>query len=189
MLDLYSTALTAALVTSLSTAAWANPHSVQYPTSHTLIAMDGIPVDVPPPRRGQVQTDAPPPEHPNPSISQPAPEPTANVAPNDNANANVNANASGNGNANGNANETPPPPKKERMVPGGAVNVPTANLPPPGGTAGNASPQTSGVPERRAPEHSPTPPGYPFGSPQGSYAPAGPSPSGPTPGYKSYPQQ
>src|SRR5947209_4895922 len=171
---LYSTALAGALVTG-SAAAWANPQSIQYPTSHTLIALQGIPVDVPPPGRGAVQTDATTPDHPNPSITQPAPDENANV----NANVNENANA--------NANEpapAPEPKKKERLVPGGASGVQTPNLPPPGGTAGNASPQTSGVPERRGPQNGPTPPGYPFGPPTGSYAPAGPSPSGPTPGFK-----
>src|SRR5690242_7968179 len=79
--DLYSWLAAAAFVTG-ACVAHANPQSLQYPTSHTEIALQGIPVDVPSSRRGQVKTDAdqneaPPPrqDHQNPTITQPTPPP------------------------------------------------------------------------------------------------------------------
>jgi hypothetical protein len=180
--DLYSWLAAAAFVTGVGVA-HANPQSLQYPTSHTEIALQGIPVDVPSSRRGQVKTDAdqneaPPPrqDHQNPTITQPTPPP---------ADQNV---------QNAPTQETPPaeppPPQKKKpdLVPGGTTATPPPNVPPPGGTAGNATPSSNGFPERQTPEHSPTPPGFPNGMPTGSYAPAGPSPSGPSSGFQSYPQ-
>jgi hypothetical protein len=66
--------------------------------------------------------------------------------------------------------------------------VPSSNQPPPTGLSGTASPPTNAMPSRRPSPGSPTPPGFPFGPPTGSYAPAGPAVSGPTPGFKSFPQ-
>jgi hypothetical protein len=55
----------------------------------------------------------------------------------------------------------------------------------PAGTAnGSTTPLTNDTGQVQNPPHSPTPPGFPFGAPGGSYAPAGPSASGPTPGFR-----
>jgi hypothetical protein len=55
----------------------------------------------------------------------------------------------------------------------------------PAGTAnGSTTPLTNDTGQVQNPPASPTPPGFPFGAPGGSYAPAGPSASGPTPGFR-----
>lgn len=59
-----------------------------------------------------------------------------------------------------------------------------SRLAPAGTTNGSSTPLTNDTSQIQNPPHSPTPPGFPFGAPGGSYAPAGPSASGPTPGFR-----
>lgn len=90
--------------------------------------------------------------------------------------------------------ERPPqrPPASQRAPGGVTLDVsPRATgqsrLAPAGTANGSSTPLTNSTNQITNPPRSPTPPGFPFGAPGGSYAPAGPSASGPTPGFRSHP--
>ncbi len=60
-------------------------------------------------------------------------------------------------------------------------------LAPAGTTNGSEASQVNATPDIENAPKSPTPRGFPLGAPGGSYAPAGPSPSGPEPGFRMTP--
>ena len=191
----------------------ANPEPTDSPGAHILIVETGIPIERH--RAPTAQPPPPPPaeqaapQHPNPSVqaqpeSQPSPAPAPSAAPQAQPAPSPAPQAQPAPSPAPQAQPAPSPaPQAEPGAPTGALEVPTPQPPaaepqvidarpapkqaPAGTLFGSSAANSNAIPRSVAQPISPTPPGFPLGAPGGSYAPAGPSPSGPTPGFQMTP--